>query len=521
MFQTFFAAARTALFSAVAYTRSLVRRWGWKKTTLGAGAIVALLIILHALSGSAPEAAPAAQTRTVSVRSVAELSQETSGLSVAGIVSSKSEATVRAEKSGEVKALNYQLGDYAPAGAVVAEVENASERAAVAQAQAGVDAALAAADISGTSFAAAQSAAVNALLSAYSVQSSAIYSTADEMMIEFNTVPAQYGLRFQTSSNASKTLASDERAALNAVLARQKAAAASLSASADLAGEIDTTSGELRDALDLLAALLQTATNGIPDNVVSTADLASYKSDIAASRASVTTALAGLTTAKQTLINAQTSGGGGSSASAAAVNQAQAALASARANLEHTIIRAPISGTINSLSLKLGDYAQLGSPVLTVANNSALEVVTYVTEADARDLSVGSTATIAGTTQGTVTRIAPALDPGTKKIEVRVGINSPSADLINGQSVTVELARTPTQGEEPSRLTIPLAALKIGADSMSVFTVAGDNTLEPHTVTIGELLGDRVVVTAGLSADMRIVTDARGLRAGETVNLAQ
>ncbi|MBC7836836.1 efflux RND transporter periplasmic adaptor subunit, partial [Acetobacteraceae bacterium] len=283
-------------------------------------------------------------------------------------------------------------------------------------------------------------------------------------------------------------------------------------------------SAELREVLTFLDTLLQTLNNAIPDNVVSEAQIAAYKADVAGARTSVTAALSGLITAKQTLQNAQTSSSGGSSTSAAAIKQAEAGLAAARANLEHTIIRAPISGTINSLSLKRGDYAQLGSAVLTVANNNALEVVLYVNESDARELGVGSTALVNEKIKGVITRIAPAIDPATKKIEVRVGLpalpasGSSSDALVNGQSVTVELAHATSETPSaPTRLVIPLSALKIGVDDVVVYTVADDFTLVSHPVVLGTLMGDRVEITEGLTADMRIVVDARGLRVGETV----
>jgi multidrug efflux pump subunit AcrA (membrane-fusion protein) len=68
-----------------------------------------------------------------------------------------------------------------------------------------------------------------------------------------------------------------------------------------------------------------------------------------------------------------------------------------------------------------------------------------------------------------------------------------------------------------ARITLPLSALKVGADSISVFTVDADKKLVPHVVVLGTLLGDRVVIESGIDANMQIVTDARGLQPGQTV----
>ena len=144
------------------------------------------------------------------------------------------------------------------------------------------------------------------------------------------------------------------------------------------------------------------------------------------------------------------------------------------------------------------------SPVLTVANNGALEVVAYVTQLDVRDIAIGTKVSLDGA-EGVITRIAPALDPATKKIEVRIGI-SKNAELVNGQSVIVNFTRNApkTAASKNTLLTIPIAALKVGADSMTVFTVSSSSTLVSHIVTIGSLLGDRVEIREGLTLDMEL-----------------
>lgn len=199
-------------------------------------------------------------------------------------------------------------------------------------------------------------------------------------------------------------------------------------------------------------------------------------------------------------------------------------MAAARANLEKTIVRAPISGTINSLSLKVGDYLSAGSVAVVIANNGALEVTAYVTDIDSREIAAGSAATIetqAGTVKGAVTRVAPAIDPATKKVEVRIGITEGNSNLVNGQSVTVSIERAHKATTALKTITLPLSALKVGADSISVFTVDEDNKLIAHAVTLGQLLGDRVEIESGVTAEMQIVTDARGLQPGQVVSLTQ
>ena len=53
-----------------------------------------------------------------------------------------------------------------------------------------------------------------------------------------------------------------------------------------------------------------------------------------------------------------------------------------------------------------------------------------------------------------------------------------------------------------------------------VFTVSTSSTLVAHSVVQGTLLGDQIVISEGLTPDMRIVTDARGLKEGVEVTVA-
>ena len=54
-----------------------------------------------------------------------------------------------------------------------------------------------------------------------------------------------------------------------------------------------------------------------------------------------------------------------------------------------------------------------------------------------------------------------------------------------------------------------------------VFTVNTENLLESHIVTLGALLGNDIVITGGITRDMEIVIDARGLKEGMEVTVTK
>src|SRR3989344_5352675 len=160
----------------------LLARFGWKKLAISAlGFVVGVWLVSSFLGGETPLVAENNGARTVEVRSVGELSSGGVALSVAGTVRSKSEATVRAEKSGQAVGVYRALGDFVAAGTVVAEIENRSERAALLQAEGALDAAKASTNVSQTTLEAAKSAAVNVLLSAYATVDDSVRGDADPM----------------------------------------------------------------------------------------------------------------------------------------------------------------------------------------------------------------------------------------------------------------------------------------------------------------------------------------------------
>ena len=522
---------------------------GWVKVGAGIAALVLVIGgVAYVATRTNPQVAPEIQIHGVEVKSVAELSSAATPLSLVGSVTSKSEASVRAEKSGQIVRVNTSLGAGISAGAIAAEIENASERAAVLQADAGLDAAQAnLAKVTGgvrteqrsileanvtaatSAVESARSNALSAILSAYATMDSGIRATTDKLFTNPGSTNSHFNI---TTSDARLTIQIETaRDTLTPYLAREAAVSDSLSASSDLTGEIATAQTEVRAARNFLDLIVSALNKAIPSQSASSAQIATYLAEATAVRTSLTSTLTALSAATQSMSSSQSAlevartnlaqgvtGGQPEDVAAAraAVKQAQGGLAAARANLEKTIIRAPISGTVNSFSLRRGDYVQISSPVLTIANNGSLEVVTYVSENDAREIAVGQPATIEQAS-GVVTRVAPALDPVTKKIEVRIGVAAPKG-LINGQSVLVSIVRIRPVSGDTSRITIPIAAVKVEAERTIVFTVE-DDVLVAQAVELGALLGERVVIVSGLTPDMRIVVDARGLREGEKVQV--
>jgi len=134
-------------------------------------------------------------------------------------------------------------------------------------------------------------------------------------------------------------------------------------------------------------------------------------------------------------------------AAEAAVAQAEAGLQRARADLANTELRAPFAGTITACHINPGEMAQPGQPVLTLADLSRLQVETRdLSERDVARVAVGQAATIyvealGREISGRVARIAPQANVvgGDVVYTVTIQLDEQPAELRWGMSVDVEI----------------------------------------------------------------------------------
>lgn len=508
--------------------------------------IVAFLVIVtigRAFFRGGSDEEVAKLPRAVTLASVGELSSKTGALSLLGTVTSRNEATVRAENGGQLRVVYKHLGDYVVAGQIIAEFQNTSERAAVTAAEGGYEQAKAARDIaritrssSDTSLSESKTSAINTIIATYSTLDDAVRVKSDPLLTNPDNLQAE--LAITVPDQALTTKIARERIAIGTLLAARAKRNTTLSPTGDLLGELTLLENESKQVKAYLDDIAYALSKAIPNGSFSQTVLDGAKINLTVARTAVSGSLSSIVGARSSLNGSLASSeiaktnysDGATPTSASADAQVKSALGnyqSALARLEKTIIRSPISGTLNSLSVQTGDYIAPYTEIGVVSNNGALEIVAYGTEEDAREIVVGSKVSIEGGASGVVTKVAGALDPRTKKIEVRIGITGGTQNLVNGQStrVTINRPKTTTQATLSSTIEIPIAALKITPQGSFVFTVTKSTSTEDqgslvaHKVTEGALLGDRIQILDGVTPSMIIVTDVRGLKEGKEVTI--
>lgn len=510
-FSTLLARARSVYTVSLKRFRLLWHKYrslrSWQQMALAA-ALLALLIggIAFARSGNADE--QTSKGRTVTLASISELSGTASTVDLVGTVRSMTEANILAQTGGTVRAVHVAVGRSVPAGTVIAELENAAERAAVLQAEGSYEAALAAR--SGQSLPDTETTARNVYRSVFTT----IDTTIENDIDTFFGVSTQYGpdLLIHPRQDQAHAL-SRERAHITTIMKKWEESFATADSRSPqvLLAEAEAN---MRIIETFLVALAD-ATNQ-RDSRATAAQITA----LATSRAAVASALSSVASARASFLTNSTSATASSDAS---IKQALGSLRGAQAILERTVVRSPIAGQVNFLPIQVGDYVTAFTHVATIAQNGALEIVVYVSENDRDLLAAGSSVTVAEMYDGIITLVSPALDPTTKQIEVHVAVNGAS-ELVNGQSVHVafpDLARDAAPKESVAGpILLPLGSVKLRAGDRIVFTVDEDNRLVAHPVEVGEVRGDRIEIRTPLSPELRIVRDARGLSEGEHVEVA-
>ncbi|MEN9551638.1 MAG: hypothetical protein RI935_15 [Candidatus Parcubacteria bacterium] len=493
---------------------------------------------------SSKEAVASERVRSVQVASLLELSSDSKDIPLVGTVTSVSEATILSESSGKLTRVYRKIGDQVVAGQIIAEFENSAERASTLQAEGAYEQAKASLQIaklnsaqSGNSLNDVKNQALNTLYSAYTTMDDAIRGKTDIAYRDPRFSEAKFLLSVPDSSLVLNL--EQQRKSLENLIVSRSERNKTITTSSDLQAELTTVIAELNTVKNYLDNLSLAYNKAIPDSTFNQTFIDTQKAVVQGVRSSVTGTINGTISTRTALTSSQTatqiSGNNaditGTIAQAEAqVKQALGAYNAALARYQKTIIRSPITGTINSLSLNSGDYIGAFSQVAIVSNNKALEVVSFINEDDTKRIAIGSKATIVTSNgvsvEGIVTKVAQAIDPRTKKIEVRIGIIKDQNTLINGQSVRISVTSAlkdtnpqPVTAGNTFKISIPLSALKLTPSGANVFVVNASNTLQSVAVKEGAVSGDQIEILEGLSGTEIIVKDARGLKEGFVVNV--
>ena len=193
----------------------------------------------------------------------------------------------------------------------------------------------------------------------------------------------------------------------------------------------------------------------------------------------------------------------------AQVEAAQAALETAKLNLEYCFIHSPIEGRAGARLVDIGNVVQANTTsLLLIQRLDPIYADFTITERDLPDVQKQM---VRGNLQaqvrlpsdgadrprmGKVTFLDNAVQNGTGTVNLRATVPNSDRHFWPGQFVNVRLVLSTEKGA----VLIPTEATQISQKGPFVYVVKPDQTAELRIVTLGQRQGGNVVVTSGLAA---------------------
>ncbi len=248
--------------------------------------------------------------------------------------------------SGQVAEILIKEGDTVTAGDVIARLKNDSLRAAVTQAQAGVEA--------------AQAAQTNyqQQLSALIAQAAAALKAAQAKQLSFSAGSDTQAAILDAESALAEAQYTQQQleTALDQLYVYNRATG---SRAADLRVQLQSAI----DATQAAQAQVDALKTGSPSNLANAAQIKAAAAEATAAQAQLDQ------------LHAEAAGKAADTFGAA-IQQAQAAWLSAQQTLSQTELRAPFAGTVVQVNLNLGEQVAAGSPAVVLADLSSWKVET-------------------------------------------------------------------------------------------------------------------------------------------------
>lgn len=187
----------------------------------------------------------------------------------------------------------------------------------------------------------------------------------------------------------------------------------------------------------------------------------------------------------------------------AKLQEAQSAETVAQSNLDLSVIRAPMDGTVYDFDLKQGAYVNPGDAIAKVGKVDRVRVTVYVDEPDLGKVHQGELVLITWDAlpghqwKGRVDKLPTQIVPlGTRQVgEVGCIIENPDHDLLPNANINADIQATVID----DALAVPKEAIRRQDSQTGVLLLQGDR-VEWRKVTLGISSYTRTQVISGLAA---------------------
>ena len=210
----------------------------------------------------------------------------------------------------------------------------------------------------------------------------------------------------------------------------------------------------------------------------------------------------------------------------ATLQQQEAALATARAQVSRSVVRAPFEGTVVKRFAAAGEQVDgtAAQPILEIAQIDTLELLGTVPAARLGEIRTGEAFSLQTNAvpdarfTAKIVNVLPAVDPATNNGTVRIRVDNSKHQLKLGQYLSIDL---PLKSSGP-RLVVPKQAIYPDeAGEPHVYKVTGDQS-EQVPVQLGIQTKDKAEIVSGVNeGDTVILSGGYGLPEKSKVHVKQ
>ena len=178
--------------------------------------------------------------------------------------------------------------------------------------------------------------------------------------------------------------------------------------------------------------------------------------------------------------------------------------------LKRMQLTAPFAGVVGKSKINLGDYVNVGQPLVTLTDIKHLRIEFNVPEKYLSSLQLGlqvkiTTAAYPGREfTGKLAFVAPTISADNRSVGLYAEVTNEDGALKPGMFADVQLSL----GTEHHALLVPSRALVPMLDGQQIYKVVSGKA-SAVTVVIGKRVGDDVQITQGLSPGDKVITDGQ------------
>ncbi len=201
-------------------------------------------------------------------------------------------------------------------------------------------------------------------------------------------------------------------------------------------------------------------------------------------------------------------------------------LAAAKEQLNMTYIKSQISGTIESVDVKIGQTAAPGMPLFRVVNMSGVKVVSSIAETYVSKINKGDAVKIhfpdlKKDKVGFVSFVSRVIDPMNRSFRCEAKLTDVT-DLRPNMLAVVKV----TDYEQKNAIAVPVNVIQNTGSGAELFVIENQKgnqwTAKHRSVKIGRNSGEKVEILEGLKAGDRIITNGfQGLSDGQLVQIIE